>query len=122
MEYDVIKGYLLLEGLIFRSDALYENYFSKSCDIIIHFSVATKKLMEIHYYYNRDINITEFKNLPFKLSKNKGDVSCCLKLYLPVCGSVYINNGLYFKPEEGKSFPIKLNSKDFLKCLKEYAL
>ena len=117
MEYNAIKGYLLLKGFLFESNYLCEYCFSKSQDIFIHFSADTKRLLEIHYYCYRDVNITEFKNIPFTLSKDKIGIACCLKLYPPVYGSVYINNGLYFKSEEGKSFPIKLNSKDFLNYL-----
>ena len=123
MKYEAIKGYLLLKGFLFKSNNQYEIFFSKNLDTFIYFS-EDGQLLKIHYYYRRDrnINITKFKNLPFTLSKNYEYDSYWLEVHPLVNGSAFINNELYFEPEKGKSFPIKLNLKDFLKCLKEYAL
>lgn len=118
MDFDTIKGYLLLRGFKVKSNDLYDIYYSEGFNTILYFSSDTKKLLEIHYhYYNEDINIAKFKNLPFFLSKNKRDSEYWIELYLPMNGSIYINNGLCFRSERSCPFPIKLNPKDFLNYL-----
>lgn len=117
MDFDIIKGYLLLEGFKVKSNDLYDIYYSEDLDTTLYFSFNAKKLLEIHYYYNEDVNITKFKSLPFVLSKNKRDSEYLIKLHPPTKGSVYINNGLCYGSERSCLFPIKLNPKDFLNYL-----
>lgn len=118
MDFDIIKGYLLLEGFKVISNDLYDIYYSEDFDVTLYFSSDTKKLLEIHYYYyNENINITKFKNLPFVLSKQRRNSEYWIKLHLPIKGFTYISNSneLCFRSE--RSFPIKLNPKDFLNYL-----
>ena len=99
------------------SNDLYDIYYSEDFDTTLYFSSDTKKFLEIQYYYNEDVNITKFKNLPFVLYENKKDSRYLIKLNPPMEGSIYINNGLCFGSERFYPFPIKLNPKDFLNYL-----
>ena len=48
MDFDIIKGYLLLERFKVISNDLYDIYYSEDFDTTLYFSSDTKKFLEIY--------------------------------------------------------------------------
>lgn len=87
MEYEALKGYLLLNGFNYSESSAYciimNNY------VVFIFNNNTKNLFEVQYYYDEDVHICNYQNSFFKIIYERGpsyiitfrplkNYSCCL--------------------------------------------
>lgn len=92
MEYETIKGYLLLNKFNFSESSMYyvlqNNYIVFVFDSI---DSITKNLLEVQYYYDEDMYIWEYQNSLFEITYEMGP-SYVITLKPLKNYSYYLNN------------------------------
>ena len=115
MEYETIKGYLLLNGFnCYESPILYvlqNNY------IVFVFDSITKNLFEAQYYYDEDVHICKYQNSLFRITYERGP-SYVITLKPLKNYSYYLNKEGVVLTNEKSTIEPPLDKNKFLEFIK----
>ena len=118
MEYETIKGYLLLNKFNFSESSMYyvlqNNYIVFVFDSI---DSITKNLLEVQYYYDEDMYIWEYQNSLFKITYERYPFYTIifepLKAY-----SYFLDKGSIVLTDEKSTIELPLDKNKFLEFIR----
>lgn len=70
MEYETIKGYLLLNGFNCYESPMH--YVLQNNYIVFVFDRDARNLLEVQYYYDEDVHICKYQNSLFRITYERG--------------------------------------------------
>lgn len=115
MEYETIKGYLLLNGFTYYESSMY--CIVSNNRVVFDFDSNTKNLLKVSYYYDEDICINEYQNSSFRITYDREPYYVVdfelLKNY-----SCYLNNKGVVLTNEKSTINLALDRDRFLEFVR----
>ena len=115
MEYETIKGYLLLNGFNCYESPM--RYVIQNNYIVFVFDSITKNLFEVQYYYDEDVDIDKYQNSLFKITYERYPFYTII--FEPLkANSYFLDKGGIVLTNEKSTIELPLDKNKFLEFVK----
>lgn len=116
MDFDTIKGYLLLNGFNYPKSYIY-NILVRSKSVLFVFDKDTKDLLKAKYYLDEDVDIDKYQNSLFKITYERYPFYTIifepLKAY-----SYFLDKGSIVLTDEKSTIELPLDKNKFLEFIR----